>query len=96
MGWPSQALGVGWRIGADTSAAYPAQVHLFRDQTGKDDGDRKRQREGSPVGKGDLPDPLRPIRSMKNGSPDHNSDRRPRCTAFDGNRHRCYCGVDCT
>lgn len=34
---------------------YPTQVHLFHDQTEETDGDRKRQREGWPAGKGDVP-----------------------------------------
>ncbi len=34
---------------------YPTQVHLFHDQTEETDGDRARQREGWPAGKGDVP-----------------------------------------
>ncbi|MCE8005780.1 mechanosensitive ion channel family protein [Aestuariivita sp.] len=44
---------------------YPTQVHLFHDQTEETDGDRKTQREGWPAGKGNVPKPLRPNRSMK-------------------------------
>ena len=34
---------------------YPTQVHLFHDQTEEVDGDRTRQREGWPAGKGEVP-----------------------------------------
>lgn len=34
---------------------YPTQVHLFHDQTEETDGNRKKQREGWPAGKGDVP-----------------------------------------
>ncbi|WP_372760592.1 mechanosensitive ion channel family protein [Pseudoalteromonas sp.] len=34
---------------------YPTQVHLFHDQTEATDGDRSKQREGWPAGKGDVP-----------------------------------------
>ncbi len=37
---------------------YPTQVHLFHDQTEETDGDRERQREGWPAGKGNNPKPL--------------------------------------
>ncbi|WGI20377.1 mechanosensitive ion channel family protein [Amylibacter sp. IMCC11727] len=36
---------------------YPTQVHLFHDQTEETDGDRSKQREGWPAGKGDVPKP---------------------------------------
>lgn len=36
---------------------YPTQVHLFHDQTEETDGDRSKQREGWPAGKGDIPKP---------------------------------------
>ena len=36
---------------------YPTQVVLFHDQTEETDGDRRRQREGWPAGKGDVPKP---------------------------------------
>lgn len=39
---------------------YPTQVHLFHDQTEEVDGDRARQREGWPAGRGDVPKPRRP------------------------------------
>lgn len=39
--------------------AYPTQVVLFHDQTEETDGDRKRQREGWPVGQKEVPRPLR-------------------------------------
>lgn len=38
---------------------YPTQVHLFHDQTEETDGDRAKQREGWPAGKGDVPRPAR-------------------------------------
>jgi small conductance mechanosensitive channel len=34
---------------------YPTQVHLFHDQTEETDGDRSKQREGWPAGKGPVP-----------------------------------------
>ncbi len=34
---------------------YPTQVHLFHDQTEETDGDRAKQREGWPAGKGEVP-----------------------------------------
>jgi small conductance mechanosensitive channel len=41
---------------------FPTSVVLFHDQTEETDGDRRRQREGWPAGRGDVPDP-RPIAS---------------------------------
>lgn len=38
---------------------YPTQVHLFHDQTEETDGDRTKQREGWPAGKGEVPAPRR-------------------------------------
>ncbi len=35
---------------------FPTQVLLFHDQTEETDGDRSRQREGWPAGKGQLPE----------------------------------------
>ena len=34
---------------------YPTRMVLFHDQTEEVDGDRSRQREGFPAGKGDVP-----------------------------------------
>jgi len=42
---------------------YPTQVHLFHDQTEETDGDRSRQREGWPAGRGDVPKPRAQERS---------------------------------
>lgn len=58
---------------------YPTQVLLFHDQTEETDGDRTRQREGWPVGKGEAPAP-RPIGSVSSdkesraGSSESNSE----------------------
>ena len=41
--------------GAGIDMPYPTQVHLWHDQTEDTDGDRKRQREGWPAGRGDVP-----------------------------------------
>jgi small-conductance mechanosensitive channel len=41
---------------------YPTQMVLFHDQTEETDGDRRRQREGWPSGKGEVPRPLREVR----------------------------------
>ena len=38
---------------------FPTEVHLIHDQTEETDGDRRRQREGWPAGKGDVPRPAR-------------------------------------
>jgi len=37
--------------------SYPTQQLLFHDQTEETDGDRQRQREGWPAGRGELPKP---------------------------------------
>ncbi|ART83411.1 mechanosensitive ion channel protein MscS [Oceanisphaera profunda] len=44
---------------------YPTQVHLFHDQTEEVDGDRARQREGWPAGRGEVPKPLRAVKEDK-------------------------------
>lgn len=46
---------------------FPTQQILFHDQTEESDGDRKRQREGWPAGKGHVPRPLRLVRAHQNG-----------------------------
>ncbi|UTW08681.1 mechanosensitive ion channel family protein [Pseudomonas benzenivorans] len=49
---------------------YPTQVHLFHDQTEETDGDRAKQREGWPAGRGEVPatrrisDALRELTAM--------------------------------
>jgi len=56
---------------------FPTQQILFHDQTEETDGDRSRQREGWPAGRGDVPQPrsisgslrrLVEMRSQRNGS----------------------------
>jgi small conductance mechanosensitive channel len=56
---------------------FPTQQILFHDQTEETDGDRSRQREGWPAGKGEVPKPrsisdslrkLAEMRSQRNGS----------------------------
>lgn len=42
-----------------TDLPFPTHQVLFHDQTEATDGDRRRQREGWPAGKGDVPDPAR-------------------------------------
>jgi small-conductance mechanosensitive channel len=44
---------------------YPTQQILFHDQTEETDGDRSRQREGWPSGKGDVPKPRRITDSLR-------------------------------
>jgi small conductance mechanosensitive channel len=44
---------------------YPTQQILFHDQTEETDGDRSRQREGWPAGKGQVPAPLRISGSLR-------------------------------
>ena len=46
---------------------YPTQIHLFHDQTEEVDGDRSRQREGWPAGRGDVPRPRRQAMAQKAG-----------------------------
>lgn len=43
---------------------FPTQQVLFHDQTEETDGDRRRQREGWPAGKGDVPKPRRMVDAM--------------------------------
>jgi len=59
---------------------FPTQQILFHDQTEATDGDRARQREGWPVGKGDAPKPrnishalmqLAETKSQRNGDEGH-------------------------
>ncbi|MBD2561502.1 MULTISPECIES: mechanosensitive ion channel family protein [Nostoc] len=44
---------------------FPTQQILFHDQTEETDGDRSRQREGSPSGKGEVPKPRRISDSLR-------------------------------
>lgn len=44
--------------------AFPTQVVLFHDQTEETDGDRSRQREGWPAGKGEVPKPRNVPRAL--------------------------------
>jgi small conductance mechanosensitive channel len=44
---------------------FPTQQVLFHDQTEETDGDRTRQREGWPAGKGEAPQPLSLSRSLR-------------------------------
>jgi small-conductance mechanosensitive channel len=64
---------------------FPTQQILFHNQTEETDGDRSRQREGWPAGKGDVPQPrsiggtLRKLGHMRsqrdgNGSAQHTND----------------------
>ena len=46
---------------------FPTTVMLFHDQTEEVDGDRKRQREGWPAGKGDSPRPRWRVLTEKTG-----------------------------
>ncbi|BAZ51280.1 MscS mechanosensitive ion channel [Nostoc sp. NIES-4103] len=44
---------------------YPTRQILFHDQTEETDGDRSRQREGWPKGKGEVPKPCRVSDSLR-------------------------------
>ncbi len=44
---------------------FPTQQILFHDQTEESDGDRSRQREGWPKGKGDVPRPARIVDALR-------------------------------
>ena len=44
---------------------FPTQVVLFHDQTEESDGDRSRQREGWPKGKGEAPRPARIVDALR-------------------------------
>jgi len=59
---------------------FPTQQILFHDQTEESDGDRSRQREGWPQGKGEAPRPARivdALRELKEAlSSEQNSKRR--------------------
>jgi small-conductance mechanosensitive channel len=52
-------------LAAGIDLPFPTQQILFHDQTEESDGDRSRQREGWPPGKGPVPRPARQV------SPDH-------------------------
>jgi small-conductance mechanosensitive channel len=56
---------------------FPTQQILFHDQTEESDGDRSRQREGWPKGKGDVPRPARivdALRDLKDAVADHKAE----------------------
>lgn len=65
---------------------FPTQQILFHDQTEESDGDRSRQREGWPPGKGEVPRPARIVDALRdlkkarsagrNGKP-HETDQNP-------------------
>jgi len=56
---------------------FPTQQILFHDQTEESDGDRSRQREGWPQGKGDVPRPARivdALRDLKDTVAEHKAE----------------------
>ncbi len=50
---------------------YPTHQILFHDQTEEPDGDRERQREGWPAGKGDVPQPRSIAHAIKHYAREH-------------------------
>jgi small conductance mechanosensitive channel len=60
---------------------FPTQQILFHDQTEETDGDRTRQREGWPAGRGNVPKPRRleetlqkPVEVQRNGKSERTAD----------------------
>jgi small-conductance mechanosensitive channel len=47
---------------------FPTQQILFHDQTEETDGDRQRQREGWPAGRGEAPKPWRSVAVRDGGA----------------------------
>ena len=52
-------------LAAGIDIPFPTRQILFHDQTGESDGDRSRQREGWPPGKGPVPRPARQVQSAR-------------------------------
>ena len=52
---------------------FPTRQILFHDQTESTDGDRRRQREGWPAGKGDVPEARRMADALRGAAPDGDS-----------------------
>ena len=56
---------------------FPTQQILFHDQTEESDGDRSRQREGWPKGRGEAPRPARIVDALRELRASGRSDANP-------------------